>query len=102
MLLLDEPTSTLPIADVEWLRRQIARLKSAGVTVVFISHRMAEVRQLCESVTVMRNGRHVGSYRLDEVSDDEVVRLMIGRSIGAIYPPRGKPRTAVPARQRSR
>ena len=62
VLLLDEPTSTLPIADVEWLRRQIARLKSAGVTVVFISHRMAEVRQLCESVTVMRNGRHVGSY----------------------------------------
>ena len=74
VLLLDEPTSTLPIADVQWLRRQIARLKSAGVTVVFISHRMAEVRQLCESVTVMRNGRHVGSYRLEEVSDDEVVR----------------------------
>jgi len=91
VLLLDEPTSTLPIADVEWLRRQIARLKSAGVTVVFISHRMAEVRQLCESVTVMRNGRHVGSYRLDEVSDDEVVRLMIGRSLGAIYPSRGEP-----------
>jgi ribose transport system ATP-binding protein len=91
VLLLDEPTSTLPIADVEWLSRQIARLKSTGVTVVFISHRMAEVRQLCETVTVMRNGQHVGSYRLDEVSDDDVVRLMIGRSIGAIYPPRGKP-----------
>ncbi len=90
VLLLDEPTSTLPIADVEWLRRQIERLRSAGVTVVFISHRMAEVRQLCESVTVMRNGRHVGSYRLSDVSDDEVVRLMIGRSIGAIYPPRDK------------
>ena len=81
VLLLDEPTSTLPIADVEWLRRQIVRLKSGGVTVVFISHRMAEVRQLCDSVTVMRNGRHVGSYSLDDVSDDEVVRLMIGRSI---------------------
>ena len=91
VLLLDEPTSTLPIADVEWLSRQIVRLKNAGVTVVFISHRMAEVRQLCETVTIMRNGRHVGSYRLDEVSDDDVVRLMIGRSIGAIYPPRHKP-----------
>jgi ribose transport system ATP-binding protein len=92
LLLLDEPTSTLPIADVEWLRRQIVRIKSASVTVVFISHRMTEVRQLCESVTVMRNGRHVGSYLLDDVSDDEVVRLMIGRSISAIYPQRGKPR----------
>jgi ribose transport system ATP-binding protein len=90
VLLLDEPTSTLPIADVEWLNRQIIELKMAGVTVVFISHRMAEVRQLCESVTVMRNGSHAGSYRLNDVSDDEVVRLMIGRSIGAIYPPRAK------------
>jgi ribose transport system ATP-binding protein len=94
VLLLDEPTSTLPIADVEWLRRQIVRLKSAGVTVVFISHRMTEVRQLCDSVTVMRNGRHVGSYSLDDVSDDEVVRLMIGRSISAIYPQLGKPQAA--------
>ena len=94
VLLLDEPTSTLSITDVEWLSRQIARLKSAGVTVVFISHRMAEVRQLCDSVTVMRNGRHVGSYRLDDVSDEEVVRLMIGRSIDAIYSPRGKPSEA--------
>ena len=91
VLLLDEPTSTLPMADVEWLRRQIVRLKSTGVTIVFISHRMAEVRLLCESVTIMRNGRHVGSYPLDDVSDDEVVRLMIGRSIEAIYPQRGKP-----------
>jgi ribose transport system ATP-binding protein len=102
VLLLDEPTSTLPIADVEWLNRQVIQLKMAGVTVVFISHRMAEVRQLCESVTVMRNGSHAGSYRLDEVSDDEVVRLMIGRSIGTIYPARknNQPRElGVPALQ---
>ena len=69
VLLLDEPTSTLPIADVEWLSRQIVRLKNAGVTVVILSHRMAEGRQLGEPVTVLRNGRHVGSYRLDEVSE---------------------------------
>ena len=99
VLLLDEPTSTLPIADVEWLRRQIERLKRAGVTVVFISHRMPEVRQFCESVSVMRNGRHVGSYRLDEVTDDEIVRLMIGRSIGAIYPPHeNRPAAMTPPR----
>lgn len=91
VLLLDEPTSTLPVADVEWLRRQVERLKRAGVTIVFISHRMPEVRQLCDSVTVLRNGRHVGSYGLDDVTDDEMVRLMIGRSIGAIYPPHDQP-----------
>ena len=88
VLLLDEPTSTLPIADVDWLGRQIERLKASGVTIVFITHRMAEVRRFCESVTVLRNGQHVGSYRLGEVSDADVVRLMIGRSLGAIYPER--------------
>lgn len=92
MLLLDEATSTLPIADVDWLGRQIERLKQAGVTIVFISHRMAEVRRFCDSMTVLRNGRHVGSYTLAEVNDAEVVRLMIGRSLGAIYPERPAPR----------
>ena len=90
VLLLDEPTSTLPVADVEWLRRQIEKLKRAGVTIVFISHRMPEVRQLCDSVTVLRNGRHVGSYRMGDVTDEDMVRLMIGRSISAIYPPHGE------------
>ncbi|MSO73741.1 MAG: sugar ABC transporter ATP-binding protein [Alphaproteobacteria bacterium] len=88
VLLLDEPTSTLSAADVDWLGRLIAQLKNDGITVVFITHRIAEVRRFCASVTVLRNGQHVGSYQIDEVSDSEVVRLVIGRSLGAIYPPR--------------
>ena len=94
VLLLDEPTSTLSAADVDWLGRLIAQLKNEGVTVVFISHRMAEVRRFCESVTVLRNGKHVGSYKIGEVSDADVVRLVIGRSLGAIYPPRESYRKA--------
>jgi ribose transport system ATP-binding protein len=94
VLLLDEATSTLPVADVDWLGRQIERFKAAGVTIVFITHRMAEVRRFCDSMTVLRNGRHVGSYKLDDVGDAEVVRLMIGRSLGAIYPPRTEPAPA--------
>ncbi|MBM3483365.1 MAG: sugar ABC transporter ATP-binding protein [Alphaproteobacteria bacterium] len=88
VLLLDEPTSTLSAADVDWLGGLIAKLKAQDITVVFISHRMAEVRRFCESLTVLRNGKHVGSYKIDEVSDADVVRLIIGRSLGAIYPPR--------------
>ena len=88
VLLLDEPTSTLSAADVGWLGDLIESLNAAGVTIVFISHRMAEVRRFCRSLTVLRNGHHVGSYAIDEVSDDEVVRLVIGRSLGAIYPER--------------
>jgi ribose transport system ATP-binding protein len=100
VLLLDEPTSTLSAADVDWLGGLIERLKGEGVTVVFISHRMAEVRRFCESLTVLRNGKHVGSYRIDEVSDGDVVRLIIGRSLGAIYPAREdyrKAESAAPA-----
>ena len=88
ILLLDEPTSTLSAADVDWLGGLIRDLHEGGVTIVFISHRMAEVRRFCRSLTVLRNGRHVGSYGIDEVGDDEVVRLVIGRSLGAIYPAR--------------
>jgi ribose transport system ATP-binding protein len=94
VLLLDEPTSTLSASDVDWLGRLIAQLRNEGVTVVFISHRMAEVRRFCESVTVLRNGKHVGSYPIGEVSDADVVRLVIGRSLGAIYPPRESKRQA--------
>lgn len=94
VLLLDEPTSTLSAADVDWLGGLIAKLKAEGITVVFISHRMAEVRRFCESLTVLRNGKHVGSYRIGEVSDADVVRLIIGRSLGAIYPARTNNRRA--------
>ena len=86
VLLLDEPTSTLSRADVDWLGTLIARLRERGVTVVFISHRMREVRLFCQRLSVLRNGRHVGTFENDAISDDEVVRLMIGRSLSAVFP----------------
>jgi len=88
VLLLDEPTSALSGRDVEWLARRIDELKSRGVTFVFISHRMQEVRQFCDSFTIYRNGRDVGAFEASEISDDEVIRLVIGRSLDAKYPPR--------------
>jgi len=86
VLLLDEPTSTLSVSDVDWLGRLIKDLSGDGVTLVFITHRMAEVRRFCSGLTVLRNGQHAGSFKVNEVSDAEVVRLVIGRSLGAIYP----------------
>jgi ribose transport system ATP-binding protein len=94
ILLLDEPTSTLSASDVDWLGGLVESLHADGVTIVFISHRMAEVRRFCQSLTVLRNGQHVGSYGIDDVTDDEVVRLVIGRSLGAIYPERENYRVA--------
>jgi ribose transport system ATP-binding protein len=98
ILLLDEPTSTLSGRDIDWLGALIARLKSDGVTVVFISHRMPEVRLFCDRLTVLRNGKDVGTAEAAEVSDDEVVRMIIGRSLAATFPPRpaSRPSAATP------
>jgi len=88
ILLLDEPTSSLSGRDVDWLGDLIARQKAKGVTVVFISHRLREVRSFCDSLTVLRNGRHIASGKVAELGDEEVVRMIVGRSLGQAFPPR--------------
>ena len=91
LLLLDEPTSTLSGSDIDWLGELIAAQKAAGVTVIFISHRLPEVRRFCGRLTVLRNGRDVGTNAVNEVEDDEVVRMIIGRSLASTFPPKPKP-----------
>jgi ribose transport system ATP-binding protein len=88
ILLLDEPTSTLTGRDVDWLGEVIARLKAEGVTIVFISHRIPEVRAFCDSLTVLRNGGHIASGDVSEFSDGEVIEMIVGRSISQAFPPR--------------
>lgn len=97
LLLLDEPTSTLSGRDIEWLGAHIAAARAQGVTIVFISHRMREVRQFCDRLTVLRNGQSVGTHAVDTVDDQAVIRMIIGRSLAATFParpavrPRGEP-----------
>lgn len=88
VLLLDEPTSSLSGNDVQWLGDLIDRLRGEGVTIVFISHRMQEVRDFCDSLTILRNGKNVGRFRANDISDDEVIELVIGRSLEATFPPK--------------
>ena len=86
ILLLDEPTSALSGKDVEWLRNLIDGLKGHGVTTVFISHRMQEVRRFCDRLTVLRNGRNVGNFAVAEITEEEIIALVIGRSLAATFP----------------
>lgn len=88
VLLLDEPSASLSARDVQWLGERIEQLKADGVTILFISHRMPEVRTFCSRLTILRNGRDVGTYRTGEISDEEIVHQTIGRSLDAIYPPK--------------
>jgi ribose transport system ATP-binding protein len=88
ILLLDEPTSTLAGRDVDWLGEIIAKLKAAGTTIVFITHRMREVRAFCDTLTILRNGRLITTGPVDAISDGEVIEKIIGRSIAQTFPPK--------------
>ena len=92
ILLLDEPTSTLAGRDVDWLGEIIAKLKAQGTTIVFITHRMREVRTFCDTLTILRNGRHILTSPVDSMLDADVIEKIIGRSIEQTFPP--KPNSA--------
>jgi ribose transport system ATP-binding protein len=76
VLVLDEPTAAL--AEVDWLFDRVREATRAGAAVLYISHRLAEVRVLCKSATVLRNGRSVASVDLNDASDDRIFELMVG------------------------
>jgi ribose transport system ATP-binding protein len=94
ILLLDEPTSTLAGRDVDWLGEVIARLKEQGITILFISHRMREVRAFCDRLTILRNGRHIATAVSNELTDTQIIEMIIGRSIAQTFPPRPTQRPA--------
>ncbi|MBO2521079.1 MAG: D-xylose ABC transporter ATP-binding protein [Firmicutes bacterium] len=85
VLLLDEPTSTLTPREVERLIRIVKGLKAEGVGVVFISHHLPEVMELCDRITVLRDGRYVGTYDRAAVTAEDVVQMMVGDKAGALY-----------------
>jgi ABC-type sugar transport system ATPase subunit len=86
VIIFDEPTSSLSEGEAERLYTLLAELKERGVTVIYVSHRMQEIFRLCESVTVLRDGRHVSTQRISALDEGELVRLMIGRQLEQYYP----------------
>jgi ribose transport system ATP-binding protein len=88
ILLLDEPTAALSSHDVDWLGQRMRDLKREGVTVILVTHRMQEVRQFCDTLSVLRNGVDQGSFATSEIADSEVFTLIMGRSVEAAFPNR--------------
>ncbi len=89
IIVFDEPTSSLSQREAERLYLLIDRLRAKGVTSIYVSHRMDEIFRLCDSVTVLRDGRHVATQALASASEADLVQMMIGRAIetGAGGPP---------------
>ncbi|QGF22879.1 sugar ABC transporter ATP-binding protein [Raineyella fluvialis] len=81
LLILDEPTSALTPDEAAKLYTLVRRLKAAGTSIIWISHRMEEIHLLADRITVMRDGQHVRTAPAADLDDDEMIRLMVGRSV---------------------
>ncbi|MDP9843019.1 ATP-binding cassette domain-containing protein [Streptosporangium lutulentum] len=89
VLVLDEPTEALGPDETEWLFGKVRSLVAAGGAVVYITHRMPEIREIADSMTVLRDGRVVGGGKVADFSDEQIIELIIGRSLETTFP--GKP-----------
>ena len=87
ILIMDEPTASLTQKEVELLFGVIRVLRTQGVGVIYISHRLEEIFAVADRVTVLRDGESVGTHRVSEIDKAKLIRLMVGREVAAIYPP---------------
>ncbi|MCD7736036.1 MAG: sugar ABC transporter ATP-binding protein [Lachnospiraceae bacterium] len=85
VLVLDEPTAMLTDEETEILFNAMRRLKNEDVSIIYVSHRLEEIYEICDWVTVMRDGKHVGSYPVEEVDNDKLISMMSGRKIENLY-----------------
>ncbi|WP_433328001.1 sugar ABC transporter ATP-binding protein [Spirillospora sp. CA-294931] len=86
ILVMDEPTSALADAEVRRLFQVIADLSGRGVGVIYISHRMEELEEIADSVTVLRDGAYIGRRDMAGTSRDELISMMVGRPLGELFP----------------
>ncbi len=85
ILIMDEPTAALPKKDADHLLQLIRQLREAGVGIVYISHRLEEIEAIADRMTILRDGRRVGTYRTDELQRQDIIRHMAGRPLDAMY-----------------
>ena len=88
VLILDEPTSSLSQREVEALFRIIRDLRDEGVSIVYISHKMDEILRISDEVTIMRDGKYIGTWDSQDLTTDKIITHMVGRELTNLYPPR--------------
>ena len=85
VIVFDEPTALLANEEVQLLFRMIGQLREKGYGIVYISHRMEEIFQLCDRVTVIKDGTYVDTVKTSEVDEDKLVQMMVGRDVEDLY-----------------
>jgi len=86
ILIMDEPTSSLTLNEVNDLFRLVRRLRDEGTAIIFISHRLEELFELADRVTVLRDGSYINTCQLKDITRDEIIRMMVGRTITELFP----------------
>ena len=87
VLILDEPTSSLTANEVESLFRIMRELKEQGVALVYISHKMDEIKVIADEVTIMRDGQYIGKWDVANMTKEEIIAKMVGRELSNLFPP---------------
>ncbi len=87
IVIMDEPTASLTQKEQHLLFGVVRNLRAAGVGVIYISHRLEEIFALADRVTVLRDGESVGTNRVDDINESQLIKLMVGREVSHLYPP---------------
>lgn len=88
LIIMDEPTSSLSEKEIVELFKVIGDLKAHGLGIIFISHKLSELFQISDRITVLRDGHHIATNDISAVRSDDVIRMMVGRHLGDLFPPR--------------
>lgn len=88
VLIMDEPTSALTEKEIDKLFELVDKLRTKGVSIVYISHRMEELKRICDHITIFRDGTYVSDHRFNEITMDEIITKMVGRSLDNHFPPK--------------
>jgi ABC-type sugar transport system ATPase subunit len=88
ILIMDEPTSALSSAEARKLFQVMRKLVAEGVSIIYISHRIDEIFELSDRITVLRDGTYIGTVNTAETSEEQLVRMMVGRNLSEMFPPR--------------
>ena len=86
LIIMDEPTSSLGESEVDQLMRVVRDLRERGVAILFVSHKLEELFELCDRVTVMRDGEHILTEPIETMDNDKLIRAMVGRSVDKQFP----------------
>ncbi|MEF2966649.1 sugar ABC transporter ATP-binding protein [Paenibacillus sp. M1] len=88
VLIMDEPSAALPENEVQKMFDVVKRLKEQGVAIVYVSHRMKEIFEIADVVTVLRDGRKIATQKIEEVTEQSLIQMMVGKEVSQLYPVR--------------